>query len=322
MVRDVEASTHSTLDRAAREPESVTRRRLKAGVQIGVGVVLVVVIVLAVSRDWHDVHAALSRIAPWELALSGLLTLAGLGASVLVWRRSLDELGSSVRIAAASKIYLVGQLGKYLPGSVWAFLAQMELAHRADVPRTRSFTASVVAVCINLVTGLAIGMLVIPSVAHGDAWRYAAIGGLFAVAIAGLSPPVLTRIVNLLMRVVKRPQLERPVSWKGMLAGSSWSLASWVAYGLSLWVLAVGAGAPAGEALPLCLAGIALAMTAGFIVVVAPSGIGVREAVIVAALAPVLNTSAALAVALVLRLVFTVADLVAAAATVPIRIGR
>jgi uncharacterized membrane protein YbhN (UPF0104 family) len=63
-------------------------------------------------------------------------------------------------------------------------------------------------------------------------------------------------------------------------------------------------------------------MTAGFIVIVAPSGIGVREAVIVAALAPVLNTSAALAVALVLRLLFTVADLVAAAATVPIRIRR
>jgi len=157
------------------------------------------------------------------------------------------RLGSRVRITEASKIYLIGQLGKYLPGSVWAFFAQMELARKAGVPRSRSFTASIVAVCINLVTGLAVGTLVIPSVAHGDAWRYVAIVALFFVLIAGLSPPVLTRLIDLLMRVVKRPRLERSISWKGMLAGSAWSLGSWVAYGLSLWVLAVGAGAPVGS---------------------------------------------------------------------------
>jgi hypothetical protein len=44
--------------------------------------------------------------------------------------------------------------------------------------------------------------------------------------------------------------------------------------------------------------------------------------VLVAALAPVLTTSAALAVALVLRLLFTLGDFVAAAAVAPIRIGR
>jgi len=63
----------------------------------------------------------------------------------------------------------------------------------------------------------------------------------------------------------------------------------------------------------------ALAMTLGFVVVVAPSGIGVREAVLVAALAPVLDTPEALAIALVARLLFTVADLIAAAVVTPIR---
>ena len=44
-------------------------------------------------------------------------------------------------------------------------------------------------------------------------------------------------------------------------------------------------------------------MTAGFLVFIAPSGIGVREAVLVAALSPVLDTGEALSVALVVRLV-------------------
>jgi uncharacterized membrane protein YbhN (UPF0104 family) len=322
VVQDLDAPESSKLDQAARGCEPTSRRRLKAGAQIGAGLLLFGIVLLAVSRDWRHVHATLSRISAWELVLSELLVLAGLGASVLVWQRSLRELGSSVRVADASKIYLIGQLGKYLPGSVWAFFAQMELARKAGAPRSRSFAASVVAVCINLVTGLAVGTLVIPSVAHGEAWRYAALVALFVVVIAGLSPPVLTRLVDLLMHLVKRPPLERAVSWNGMLVGSGWSLGSWIAYGLSLWILAVAVGAPAGKSLPLCFAGVALAMTAGFVIVVAPSGIGVREAVLVAALAPVLTSSAALAVALVLRLLFTLGDLVAAAAVTPVRIGR
>src|SRR5437870_19557 len=159
LLRGMNASRPATLDGAAPGAEGALRRRLKAGAQIGAGLALFAIVALAVSRDWRNVHATLVRIAPWELALSGLLALAGLGASVLVWRRSLDELGSRVGVREASKIYLIGQLGKYLPGSVWAFFAQMELARKAGVPRSRSFAASVVAVCINLVTGLAVGTL-------------------------------------------------------------------------------------------------------------------------------------------------------------------
>src|SRR5439155_14323128 len=127
VVRDVDAPESSKLDQAARGGERASRRRLRAGAQIGAGLLLFGIVLLAVSRDWRHVHATLSRISAWELVLSELLVLAGLGASVLVWQRALQELGSRVRAAAASKIYLIGQLGKYLPGSVWAFFAQMEL---------------------------------------------------------------------------------------------------------------------------------------------------------------------------------------------------
>lgn len=295
-----------------------SHRRLKAVAQVGVGLVLFALVALAVARDRSHVGATLSRISPLELGLAELLALLGLGASVLVWRTSLEELGSSVRVRQASKIYLIGQLGKYVPGSVWALFAQTQLARRVGVPRSRAMAASIVAVSINLVTGLTVGILVVPSVAHNDAWRYLAVVALFLVLAASLSPPLLTRLVDLLMRILKRPPLDRPVSWTGMLKASGWSLVSWLAYGLALWVIAFAAGAPAAGSLPLCLAGIALAMNAGFIVVMAPSGIGVREAVLVAALAPVLDTSAALAVALVLRLLFTLADLVAAAVSAPV----
>ena len=307
-----------------REPgrvaQSIRHPRVIALAQIATGIVLFGLVAYAAARDWDDVRDTVSRISPLELVISELLVLAGLGASVMTWRQSLTELGSRVRVRHAAKIYLVGQLGKYVPGSIWAVLLQMELAHKVQVPRSRSFAAGIVAAGVNALTGILIGLLIIPSVDQSDWWRYAVFACLAVACAVALTPPVLTRLVSFGLRLLRRPPLEAPVTWPGMLRAAGWAVASWLAYGLCVWVLAVGAGAPAGESFFVCLAGVALAMTAGFLVVVAPSGIGVREAVLVAALAPVLSTSEALSVALVVRLVFTLADLIGAAATLPVRL--
>jgi glycosyltransferase 2 family protein len=302
----------------AAPPPRIGRRAFRLA-QVGGGVLLFALVAVAAAREWGDVRDTLARISPLQLLSAELLAFVGLAASVLTWKRSMTELGSTLRFREAAKIYLVGQLGKYLPGSLWALLVQMELSRKAGVPRFRGLTASVVAIGINVGTGLAVGLLVIPSVAHGELWRYLALAALLGICIAGLTPPVLTRGVDLLMRVCKRPCLDRAISWRGIVVGTGWSFGSWLAYGLSLWVLATAAGAPLWHSLPLSLAGLALAMTAGFLVVVAPSGIGVREAVVVAALAPVLSARPALAVALLLHLVFTVADLLSAAVAALVR---
>ena len=277
-----------------------------------VGVVLFGVVVAAVAASWADVRPTLGELSPGALALAEILVLCGLAASTLTWRVSLSEFGSTVGVRSASRIYIIGQLGKYLPGSVWALAAQMELASRAGAPRPRALAASAVAIAVNVVTGLAVGLAVVPSVVEGGVLRIATIGLVLLACVVGVSPAVLTRLVSLGLRALRQPPLERRVSWRGILTAGGWSLASWAAYGVAIWVLAVAVGAPAAAALPVSLAAIGLAMTVGFLVVVAPSGIGVREAVIVAALAPVLEAPAALAVALIARLVFTAADLLAA----------
>jgi uncharacterized membrane protein YbhN (UPF0104 family) len=55
-------------------------------------------------------------------------------------------------------------------------------------------------------------------------------------------------------------------------------------------------------------------MAAGVLFVFVPSGAGVREALIVAALAPVMPAGAALGVAVVSRAIFIVADVLSAGA--------
>ena len=75
----------------------------------------------------------------------------------------------------------------------------------------------------------------------------------------------------------------------------------------------IPAGADAADRLglaPVVIASVALATVAGFVVAVLPGGLGVREGVLMSALAPALGSDHAVVAALLLRLVWVVAELV------------
>jgi glycosyltransferase 2 family protein len=287
---------------------------------LGGGALFAAVLVVTI-REWRDVSDTIAEIGPAAMCLALAMSLLGLGLSALTWRAALAEFGAEVTVPSGMKIYLVGQLGKYIPGSVWAVVIQMELARAAAVRRTQAVGAIIVAVAINILTGSALGLVVQPFIGAGSTVRYvAAIVGVAGCA-AVLAPPVLGRAANLGLSLARQPGLDRQPRWPNILAASGLSTSSWLAYGTALAILAIGAGADPSETLRLALPAVALSMTIGFLVVVAPSGIGVREAVLVAALSPVLDTTTALGVALVLRVVFTLADLIAATVTVPVRVA-
>jgi uncharacterized membrane protein YbhN (UPF0104 family) len=69
----------------------------------------------------------------------------------------------------------------------------------------------------------------------------------------------------------------------------------------------------------LVTASVALATVAGFVVAVLPGGIGVREGVLMVAMAPAIGDDLAVVAALALRLIWVAAELAAAALLLPFR---
>ena len=92
-------------------------------------------------------------------------------ANLRAWQVLLAGLGSPLRTTVVGRIYFIGQLGKYLPGSVWPILAQMELGAAHRVPRARSATTAVLAMMIGLLTGLITALVTLPFTAHSAAVR-------------------------------------------------------------------------------------------------------------------------------------------------------
>jgi len=273
-------------------------------------------VALALASRWAEVRGQLGQVSPGALLAAFALACAALGTTMLGWRALLADLGSPLPPRPAARVLFLGQLAKYLPGSsVWAVVAQTELARDFGVPRKRAAAAALVLNLVILGLGLQLALLALPALPRSGApgwlrWSPA----LVPVGLACLTPPLLTRLCNLALRVLRREPLEHPFSWRGLATAAAALTATWLLYGLHVAVLAGDLGADPARLVPLATGAFAAAWCAGFLVVVVPTGAGTRELVLTLALAGHLpaGAAAALTLAVVSRLLITVSDVAAA----------
>ncbi len=264
-------------------------------------------------RDrWDEVGDAVGRTGPLRLSAAVVLTAVGLALTGVLWRLLLRGVGSEVGARDAAAVFFVGQLGKYVPGSVWSLAVQAQLGRRHDVPARSSVTASAVFLLVHTATGLLLGGLLLAVSGPGRVpVAYAVLAAVIGAVV--LAPPLLRRLADLLAGHGTRFGTRELATTTGLMA------AVWLLYGGALLLLVPAPSGSGGGTIGLvgATAAFALAHAAGVLVVLAPAGVGAREGVLVVLLAPALGVPGAAAVSLLSRLVhafadFTVAGLAAA----------
>lgn len=285
--------------------------RLAASRALRVGVALLAVVlgVLAIADRWTAVRRAAAELSPLALLAAYAAVLVGLAASMQSWRALLADLGSPLPVRPAARIFFLGQLGKYLPGSVWTVVGQMELGRDIGVPRRRAATVALLAIAVSLTVGLTLAAATLPVLAPSAAGRFWPALAVVPLAGAALHPRFLNAAITRLLRLAGQAPPERPLSGRGVATATGWALAGWLGFGLQAAALSADLGADGPRSVGLAVGAFALAWTLGFLVVVAPAGLGVREAVLVASLGVVLPAAATLVVALVSRVLMTLGDL-------------
>ncbi len=288
-----------------RTPPSGPRRLIRAGLVV----VALVFVALAVRSRGDEIADGLSRLSIGTVVLAFAAVLGGLAATALSWRALLTGLGAPLPLAVAGRVFLLAQLGKYLPGSLWPVLAQAELGHDHGVPRARSAVAAAAVLMVSLVTGgvIAVGCLALS--ATGAVRTYWYVGLVPALGLVVLSPPVLSRVLALAFRLVRRPAAETGIAGGALLLSAAWSVVQWLCFGVQAWLLARGLGGGHDRLLLLATGAFAVAWVVGFLIVFVPAGAGAREAALVLVLGPSIGNGNALALALVSRVLLIAGDL-------------
>jgi uncharacterized membrane protein YbhN (UPF0104 family) len=275
------------------------------------GVLLVAMLgfaVLAVVREWGGLTDALGRLSVPELLLAFVPAVLAMVAAVFVWRTVLADLGARLPVRAAARIFFPSQLGKYLPGSIWSVVTQMELGRAYKVPPRTSLATGALAIAVSVGVGLPLAGVTLVFGAPDAVRRYWWALPCVLVILVCLHPRIVGGALELALRVLRRPPLPRRPTWRGMATAAGYQVLNWLAMGLHAWFLLIAMGAPAGRALPVAIGGFALAYGLGLLAIPVPAGAGIRDAALVVTFATVVPTSTALAVALVSRVILTVVD--------------
>jgi len=296
----------------------VSRARALTVGRLLVALVVVAAVAWGVARNWAAISADLRRVDALSLAEAGALAAAGTWLTMLGWRVLLADLGSPLHVAPAGGVFFVGQLGKYLPGSVWTVFAQADMAARLHVPRRRTAVVGLLAIGLSVLTGVLVGLPAVPLLLRSDGS-----GGtrwvLLAVPVLVLFcwPALLNRVIAVGLRLLRRDPLEHTLSTGALLRTVALFVGAWVLFGAHVLVLAhsVADRAQTGPGLTTAaLTGYALAGSLGMLTIILPAGLGAREGVLTLVLAAAIPTSAGAAVSLLSRFVVTVVDVVAALA--------
>jgi len=295
---------------------SVTRARTLNALRIGLLVVIVAACVIALWANWQEVSGQLRKLSvPVVLGAFVLVALAPV-LTLMGWRVLLEDLGTHLALPPASSVFLVGQLGKYLPGSVWTVVAQAEMGAKLAVPRRRMAVVGILSIGLAVLTGCLLGIPAVQPLlaSRGDAFSWWWVAIAVALGCVLLWPRLLNAVIARGLRLLRREPLEHDLSGRAVALASAWFVAAWVSTGLGTFVLArsVAPDAPLGPLLVTCVGGFALASAAGMFSILVPAGVGVRDGVLALLLVTLMPLPAAAAVVVVARFFAVLADLLLA----------
>lgn len=255
--------------------------------------------------EWTGLGTRAIGIAATALLVSYLLK----GGVFVMLARSLGERGSTVRMLA---VFLLSQVGRFVPGKVWQFAGIALMARRQGLDPEICLAAGLWS---NIYHQLVGAMLTVFLLWRVPDLREPAVV-VFAVLFALSLILAKTRLFEVLLRWVFRkkavdaPAIKPSLTCIGVaLLGSA---GAWALFGLALLQVCRALIPAASVGFAEATGAIAAGAVLGYVALVVPSGLGVREAAIMLALEGTMGGAHAAAAAILLRVLMTGLELVLA----------
>ncbi|UCC49049.1 MAG: flippase-like domain-containing protein [Gemmatimonadota bacterium] len=266
-----------------------------------------------VARNWSQIAAYPWSISWPRLVLASVCIAFAYTIFVLMWRRILRLLGGRLSIVDAHRIWYISNLGRYVPGKVWQLAGSAYMARAKDVSPILAVSASLASQLFVLAGGLLVAALTLGGVAERIPRDIRLLGLLAALGLfAVLFTPLFGATYRAALRALGRSDYYTYIRWgERALLLAAYALA-WLGFGAGFYLfLSATAESPAASFWPVV--GISAAgYVAGFLVLLVPGGIGVREGVYALLLSLYLPGSVAAAVAVLSRVWLTAVELAVA----------
>lgn len=266
----------------------------------------------ALIRAWHD---AASQPVEWVFGPGWLLLAAAtaiLTYLVLVesWRRTLHGYGQATSFRSALRVWILSNFGKYF-GSFGIVAGMALLAEGEGISAPVAVTAAVIMQALSLATGVALSGLLAADALRGLGPLYAwgaVVIGVLAIGGSGVlhSQRALDRIKALLPPGI--PPI-RAAGFRSLLIGLIGNTLAWLGYGVVMVLLARGLFASAPPSIGAATGAYTVSYLTGLLALFVPAGLGLRETIFTALLAPAAGLKVAAALAIASRILLTLVEI-------------
>jgi hypothetical protein len=245
------------------------------------------------------------------IATSCAALLGGYFTTGFLWGMIVHGLGGpSLPPAVRVRLFMIANLGRYVPGKVWQIAGLVALSRKWGIPAQTATAAAILGQGLALLSALFIGLGSVWTLADGASWKWVVPVCLISGIAFGLFPPVFSAVTRAWFRVAGTPEPEG-LAPSDAIRWLTVAFLNWCAYSLAFGMLVSGLGLQA----PILSAAsaFAAAYVLGYVAVFAPAGLGVREATLTLLLTPHFGVTTAGAVAVTARLWTTVIEVIPAA---------
>ncbi|HEY5976931.1 MAG TPA: lysylphosphatidylglycerol synthase transmembrane domain-containing protein [Solirubrobacterales bacterium] len=287
-------------------------KRVRLAIQIAIALLVFGFLVITVIDQWSEirdkgVHFHVLWLIPAFILLPLFYALSALG-----WDLILRFLDYRIGIGRAQVAWGQPLLARYVPGSVLYVLGRVMLSERAGVPRRITIASIVYEQALSATSAIIFAAYFF--IDHPDLqdapWRWAFLL-LIPIALTLLHPRVFGPVANRLLRAFGREPLPSVISPGGVLILLGYYLLNWGVMALGVYCVARSVSTIGGDEILTVGSAQALGYVAALATLVAPAGLGVRDAVFAWAVkAAVPDGSFALGslIAIVVRGVLTVVE--------------
>jgi uncharacterized membrane protein YbhN (UPF0104 family) len=272
---------------------------------------------LALRGSWEQVGESLRQVDVRHIVAAAVLGILSTFAMFRAWRHIVAGLHVGDLVARdARTMYYCGQLGKYVPGSVWPAVIQGEIGARHQIPRRTVLTTYALTMVSAVGVGgvFAIGTWAHPTVGWVRLLATGAFVGGVLLSVVFLHPKGHGRVTRWVIEKSKSKvamqSLERNEAWASFL----WTVVGWVLLGMHVVVLSMPFGIRAID-IVFISSSFALAWVVGLVAVPLPAGAGLRDAILIVTLGRLIGQPAAVSVAILSRLVMLINDMLFTAIT-------
>ena len=289
-------------------------RRARIAVQLGIAALVFAFLVLTVVGQWSEiqdkgVHFHVLWLLPALVVLLAFFCLNALG-----WDLILRFLGYRLGAGRAQVAWGQPLLARYVPGSVLYVLGRVLLSERAGVPRRLTLASVVYEQALQATSAVIVSAYFL--IEHPDLQDQPLRWGVLALiplALALLHPRVFGPLADRALRAFGRDPLPATMPMRGVVAVLVLYTVNWAVIAIGLYCVARSVTTISAGDIMVVGAAQAFGYLAALATLVAPAGLGIRDAAFAWALKTAMpGNSFALAslVAIVVRGVLTVVELI------------